>query len=391
MAMSRSLVFLSLTLVAARRLSNIDSNMMTGPFSRSKKKSKDRWPIPQDEDGTPVGIKCTDADLDQIQEWMNSGIASFDDDKAMVMRCSTQNYVFTAQQAATLIGTMTWNDNQVDAVEMFRDRLTNPTEDSDILSEINGDEKSDVKELLMQFKTAKVVSAVAIPSKHLGVRDDDVVNAFAENLDFDIKEAAEEEMRVRPSPPFSAEQLETVLNRFTFASELPGFIEALTGPGGIYPLTCAEIDQMIGQFDSSERLELLKALKPLIKDAQNKPLLVSSFEFADDKNQAELILRDVMIHFQLAPPVLPPLEVKEMASCFPVEIGGTYQTLGLDGWWHKAEITGMDSLGPNSIFTYRGYVNDRQFFWPMINPCFVRPLPVNPEAVGLCGCRPGQF
>jgi len=386
--MSRALVFLSLTLVAARRLSNLQSDMMTGAEQNkiSAKKVQDRGPIPQDEDGTPVGVKCTDADLDQIQEWMNSGIASFDDDKAMVMRCSTQNYVFTAQQAATLIGAMTWNDNQVDAVEMFRDRLTNPTEDSDILSEISGEEKADVKELLMQFKAAKAVSAIVIPPKHLGVRDDDVVNAFAEKLGFDIKGAAEEEMRVRPSPPFSAEQLGTVLNKFTFASELPGFIEALTGPGGIYPLTCAEINQMTGKFDSSERLELLKALKPLIKDAQNKPLLVSSFEFADDKNQAELILRDVMIHFKLDPPLLPPLEVKKTASCFPVDIGGIYQVLASDGWWHKAEITGT-----NSISTYQGYVNGRQTFWPMINPCAVRPLPVKHEAVGLCACRPGQL
>jgi len=277
------------------------------------------YKIPKDDDGTPVGIKCNDEALAQIKEWMDAGIASFDADKEMVMRCSCQNYVFTAQQAGSLIGMMTWSDNQADAVEMFRDRLTNPNEGTDILNKINGEEdKSKVTAMLKEFKAAKPVDTLAYPFGNHGTRADEDVNEFANKLNKqscmeDCKEqAAKDEMKERPSPPFSAAQLETVLEKFTWGSQVSGLLETLAGPLAIYPLTCEEIDKLVNRppkvgnagflYMADDRLEMLRALKPFIKDAQNKPLLVSKFEFPDDKKTAEEILRDVTVKFKLVPP-----------------------------------------------------------------------------------------
>lgn len=266
-----------------------------------------RGPIPM-EDGTPVGVECTEEAFAQIQKWMNAGITSFDEDKEMVMRCACQNYVFTTQQAALLIGEMTWGDSQAAAVEMFRDRLSNPSQGDAILAVIK-EEKEKVAEMLNSFKPAETRKMAEYPMEDHGVRADEDVNRFAETFskaafDDDRLQVVKDEMKTKPAPPFSAAQLIQVLEKIKFSDEAVILLQELAAPGAIYPLACTEIAQVLGKYlMQDDKLKMLAAMKPLIKDPQNKPMLVSVFEFPDDKAKAEKILRDVVVDFK---PFVPP-------------------------------------------------------------------------------------
>jgi len=269
------------------------------------------------DDSTPVGIECTEETVAQIQEWMNSGICSTDEGKTMTMKCSCQNYVFTTEQAAVLLAEMTWNDDQAAAVEMFRDRLTNPTEGDAILALINEDYQDAVKEILDSCTAAEPREKAEYPIEDDGVRADEDVDRFVEalgNASFESErmEAVQAEMNTMPSPPFSSAQLSQVLGKIQWSDEAVQVLEAMAAVGAIYPLDCKEIQEFLGSYMmSGDKLKMLAAVKPLIKDAQNKAMLVSGevFEFADDKTSAEEILRDVIVNFQ--PDEVPEEKIQE--------------------------------------------------------------------------------
>jgi len=253
---------------------------------------------------TPVGIECTEEALAQIQKWMDAGIASFDKDKEMVMKCSCQNFVFTTEQAAVLIAQMTWSDDQAAAVEMFRDRLTNPSEGDSILALMKEKNRDAVKEILGGCTAAEPREKTEYPIEDDGVRADEDVHRFVETLgnarmERGRMEAVEAEMKTMPSPPFSAAQLSQVLGNIQWSDEAVKLLKAMAAVGAIYPLACMEIGEFLGRYmQSGDKLKMLAAVKPLIKDAQNKAMLVSVFEFAGDKASAEEILRDVIVNFK---------------------------------------------------------------------------------------------
>jgi len=291
------------------------------------------------DDGTPVGIECTEEALAQIQEWMDAGIASFDKDKEMVMKCSCQNFVFTTEQAAVLIAKMTWNDDQAAAVEMFRDRLTNPSEGDAILALISEENQDAVNEILGSCTAAESREKAEYPIEDDGVRADEDVDRFVETLgkasfESDRMEAVEAEMKTMPSPPFSAAQLSQVLGNIKWSDEAVTLLEAMAAVGAIYPLSCTEIGEFLGKYMmSADKLKMLAAVKPLIKDAQNKAMLVSVFEFPDDKASAEEILRDVIVNFK--PDEVPEEKIQEAIRAIGSCAAG-YAWRQVQGGWRCA-------------------------------------------------------
>ena len=113
-----------------------------------------------------------------------------------------------------------------------------------------------------------------------------------------------------PTPPFDAHQLTAVLKAFSFAKDAAAALKLLTGPQLVYKMSCAEVLEVLGVFSmESDRLELLKAMKPFIADPQEKLSIVASFKFSGDKKKAEEILRDLVA--LLKPPVPPMAEIQQ--------------------------------------------------------------------------------
>lgn len=77
-------------------------------------------------------------------------------------------------------------------------------------------------------------------------------------------------------------------------------------------MTCAEMIEVIEATTpmADDQKNVLRALKPYIKDAQNKLSLVVFFKFSDDKEEAEEILRDAIVVFE---PETPPEEAIQVA------------------------------------------------------------------------------
>merc|ERR1719296_540502 len=151
-------------------------------------KKKGEYPV--DWDGTPVGLERNDEVMAKIDEWMESGIASFDDDKIMVVKCSTQSYVFTTQQAGQLMSKLTWDKGQAELAAMFNNRLLNPEDGDPILDLIDSPFASEkeklqkeTREMLKNCKKAEVRENLYLPAPgNDGVRDDGVVDAFVAAL-----------------------------------------------------------------------------------------------------------------------------------------------------------------------------------------------------------------
>jgi hypothetical protein len=261
------------------------------------------------DEGVPVGIECTDDSLAKIDEWMESGIASFDRDKMMVVKCAAQNYVFTTEQAAALIGKLTWDDNKVDLVKMFENRLLNPEEADPLKAMADGDEdiETAIDEVLGSCTVAEIRDLADVYDGG-GERDDEEVGRFI----LDVKDAwsgeridcVDKELEIAPESPFSYEQISRVLDEFTWSDEAVQVLEKFCGHGMMLPMLCEQMAELLDKYmGSDDKLKMLTALKPLIQDAENKALLVAHFEFDSDKEQAEEILRDALVHFK---PLNPP-------------------------------------------------------------------------------------
>lgn len=256
-----------------------------------------------DWDGTPVGIECTDEVLEKIDEWMSSGIASFDDDKIMVVKCAAQNYIFTTQQAADLISKLTWDDGQAEACALFKNRLLNPEDGGPMLDLIDKDKlKEEVRKMLADCKKAEVRELNYLPCReNEGVRDDGDVEAFLAaiedgGLESNRDKVVDNEIRDRPSPPFTGEQFSKVLDKFTFSDEAAKICDKMARARMFYHMEATEMAELLGKYlQSKDKLKMLRSLKPLIRDPQNKALLCAHFEFPSDKREAEIILRDVFV------------------------------------------------------------------------------------------------
>lgn len=267
--------------------------------------------------GVPVGVVCTVDDLDRMLGLMSSGIASFDKDKEMVLKCACQNYVFSCEQASKLLGSMSWDSAQADGVALFKDRLTDPADGAETLLAVVDDEsdREAAAAMVATFTPAEPREVAVFQVEDDGARSDDDVDALvtamkSASFSSDRVKAAEGEVERLPSPPLSGEQLSRVLSEITFSSDACNVVEILVGPKLVYPMQCEEILALLSKYAmSSGKLKMLATLKPLIKDAQNKASLVSSFEFSSDKEAAEEILRDVLV--DVVPPVPPVAKIQE--------------------------------------------------------------------------------
>lgn len=304
------------------------------------------------ENSTPVGVECNSECIANLDAWMTS----FGKDMLPVLRCSCQSYVFTTQQAADLISKMKWESDKMVALEMFEQRLTNPSEIQPIVDAMKSNMSMNQDEFTKKAKTvmareswlkkAEIRTMAVYNKEDHGDRDDDKVTAFAKNIKDAFmgdgrRKVVEEEMKNRPTPPFSATQIKKVMDKFTWGSEVVPVLEEMINYGAIYQLTCNEIvDNILGKnqhernWQSREKLLVLAAVKKLIKDPQNKAYLVSVFIFANDKAEAEEILRDVAVDF--TPPV-PPEEaiqaaIRKIGGCvngFPwLKVKGGYRCAG---------------------------------------------------------------
>lgn len=322
------------------------------------KRVRTRGPIPMD-GNTPIGAECTDGALEDIKKWMKAEktVTSFDGDKEMILRCTVQSYVFTTQQAAKLLNEMTWDTDKLTALKLFENRLTNPTEGNVFLegdlavfgNSNHGDEREAASELMKSAEFLKKAEARKIveypkngPKGPEGDRAEQNVESFAKTLKkwpapggrgaFDeVLPLVKKEMKERPAPAFSQSQLQTVLKSFGSLEldEAVLLLGELNSFGAIYPMTCNEIVELLGMCDELDKsngcsgvwkvqtegkLEMLKVLKKVIKDPQNKALLVSIFQF--EKAKAEEILRDIVVNFK--EPVPPEEKIQEAIK----KIGG---------------------------------------------------------------------
>lgn len=290
-------------------------------WSNSSAETKVGMLYPMDK-GTPVGLECNDNALAKIDEWMESGIASFDRDKKMVIKCAAQNYVFTTEQAAALISKMTWDDGQAEACAFFKNRLLNPDDADPLFDLIENEEARDqVKEMLKSCTKAETRELGDFPIEDDGVRDDGEVERFIAAIDDAGLESSrmgvvDNEMNDMPSPPFSYDQYTQVLDKISFSDEAANITERMSRIGAIYPMEAAQMAELLDKYlASKDKLRMLESMKPLIKDAQHKALLVAVFEFPDDKEKAEEILRDVFV------PLEPEIPLEDLIRQALREIG----------------------------------------------------------------------
>mmetsp|Transcript_62797 Transcript_62797/g.99587 ORF Transcript_62797/g.99587 Transcript_62797/m.99587 type:complete len:429 (+) Transcript_62797:61-1347(+) len=296
-------------LLAAQGVDSGPAQAAAAPKPGAKTKSKKPPPYYPVDIGVPLGLECTDEVLAKIDEWMSGGICSFDDDKLMVIKCSVQSYVFTTEQAAELIKKMTWDDKQLEVCELFKDRLLNP-EDGGPLLDLLGDfpgadgNKDKCQKMLDSCKKARIMEWRDYPIEEGRLRDDGEVDRFLEELDgagLESKrmEVVENEIKDRPDPPFTCDQFKKVLEKFTFGDEAAKVAEKICEIEMVYPIECEPMVELWKEanWQWKDKLGILEAMKPIIKDRQNKAMLVAHFEFPSDKSSAEEILRDCYVEY----------------------------------------------------------------------------------------------
>lgn len=302
------------------------------------------------EKGTPVGVLCAEECVANLNTWMTS----FGKEMLPVLRCSCQSYVFTTQQAAEQISKMTWDKDKMEALKMFEQRLTNPSEIQPIVDAMKSqmsmhqDEFTEQAKAMMGsdtwLKPAETRTMAEYKKEDHGDRAKDKVTAFAKNIKNAFmgdgrREVVEEEMKKSPTPPFSAEQIKEVMDKFSFGNEAAPVLEEMIKYGAIYQLTCNEIveniigeDQNARNWMENHKLDVLEAVKKLIKDPQNKAKLVSVFPF--QKAEAEKRLRDVAVNFTPPEPPEDKIQaaIRAIGGCvnnFPwLKVKGGYRCAG---------------------------------------------------------------
>jgi len=254
-----------------------------------------------------VGIAIDDATLETATAVVED--AGFSSAKMAMIRALCQNNVFTTEQAAELIGTVSMSSDKLEALDLFAERLSNPSEADAIVEQFSfSSDKDTAREKLSGMSPAKAGTLAAFPVESDGHRSSEDVDRFlgaldAASMSSDKVEAARAECEEHPTPPFSCEQMLEVLKRLSFSDDAKAVLEMFAGPAIVYPMTCDEIVSVLEVFSmSDDRIAVLPSLKPFVKDAQNKLAIVASFSFSSDKVRAEEILRDVLVRLEPSEP-----------------------------------------------------------------------------------------
>jgi hypothetical protein len=274
-------------------------------------------PYPKAKDGTPIGIECTDDTLAQLGAWVEESAFA----KTACVKAACQNYAFTCEQAAAFLTQVNFDDDRMEMLEAFRDRLTDPDESAPILSLFSEDEEDEDRQaagaLIGEFTAAETREIEEIAVEDDGQRTEEGMEALLaalEDASFsdDKLDVLREDVAAEPSPPpFSAAELGRVLELFPHSDDREAALDFFAGPKLVYPMTCEEMICVLDAFSfSDDKKSVLAKLKPYIKDAQNKLSLVVHFSHSDDQEEAELILRDALVQFE---PEEPPEEAIQEA------------------------------------------------------------------------------
>lgn len=266
------------------------------------------------------------------------GEASFSSDKVAFLKTALQNYVFTGEQAATLLGSFSFDSDKAENVGLFEGRLTDPADGAAAVAAACGGD-DDIASTVAGWPAAESREVADYPIEDDGHRDDADIERFCEALDeasmSDDKVAvAEAECAEHPSPPFDVDQLITILGKFSFSDDAARVLEAFTGPQIVYPFSCEDCVRVLEVFSmSDDKKKVLVHLKPFIKDAQNKLDIVSSFTFSSDKTEVEEILRDLVVDFR---PKTPPMAAIQEALRRVGNCPAGYAWRQVSGGWRCA-------------------------------------------------------
>ena len=286
----------------------------------------------------PEGIMATAHDLEHFLTDFKK--ASFSSDKVTFVKTICQNYVFDLDQVATLLKDFTFD--KMEALEIFRNSIVNPgaCNASTFADCFNFDsDKEEAAELVASFPTAEARQPFAHQIEDDGHRSEGEIQRFVASLkacsfSSDRVEAAATECRCHPNPPFDGPQLVRVLQTMPFADDAQTVLGCFLGPQIVYPMTCQEVLKVLEVFDhSSDKIAVLPSLKPFISDGQNKLEIVSSFTFSSDKEEAEEILRDVLVRFQ---PKVPPMTAIQEALKRVGRCPAGYAWRQVSGGWRCA-------------------------------------------------------
>jgi len=256
-----------------------------------------------------MGLECTEEDMERLGAWTKDCTFA---KKACIMACC-QNFAFTCEQASVFLGMIDFcGDDKLDILGSFQDRLTDPDCDpgeNPILALFSDDPEDEdrvaAQELIATFTACELGELVSFEVEDDGIRSEEMMSELLEALDGEgfssgKIEVLGSDLAKEPSPPpFTPEQLMSVLEKFNFSSDREDALDFITAPKLIYPMTCEEVVGLIGQYSmSDDRKSVLEKIKPFIKDAQNKLHIVVSMTFAGDMEEAEVILRDVLCDFE---------------------------------------------------------------------------------------------
>jgi len=266
-----------------------------------------------------MGLECTEDDMERLGGWTKECTFA---KKACIMACC-QNFAFTCEQAATFLGMIDFcGDDKLDILACFQDRIIDPDCDPDghpILALFDGpfdeEKKTEAQELIASFTACEVGNMEEFEVEDDGIRSEEMMSELLDALEgegfSDGKlEVLANDLAKEPSPPpFTPEQLMAVLGKFSFSGDREQALDFCTGPKLIYPMTCEAVVALIGEYSfADDKKSVLRKIKPFIKDAQNKLHIVISMVFAGDMEEAEEILRDVVVDFE--DPVPPEEEIQ---------------------------------------------------------------------------------
>lgn len=291
---------------------------------------------PKDSNDTPIGLEVNDETLEQIKVWTDSTTFG----KPACVRAACQNYVFSSEQAAALLSTLDFSLDRLEMFEALRDRLTDPEECEPILNWFSEDpddeDRAKAAEVIATFVKAETREMEEFEMEDDGLRSEEQMETLLAALDDESFASGKLEVLAGdvaqdPSPPpFVQSQLQQVLEKFSFAKDKEQAFDFLAGPKLIYPMTCAECVETLNLYSfSGEQLENLKILKQYLKDPQNKLSIVVNFTFSGDQEEAEIILRDVIVEFE--PPVPPEDEIQAALAqigCCPAGYAWVKQPAG---------------------------------------------------------------
>jgi len=284
----------------------------------------------------PIGIMATAENIAHFKE--NFKAASFTDDKITFVKTICQNYVFNTAQVAEMLEWFTFS--KIEGLELFRNSVVDPENADRVEGSFSfSSDKEEATTLLRSFPRAEAGIPFAFAIEDDGHRSEAEIARFCASLKAcsfsdDRVEAAACECRDHPNPPFDGPQLVRVLETMPFSDDAQTVLGHFLGPQIVYPMTCQQVIKVLDVFSmSSDKIAVLPALKPFISDGQNKLDIVSHFTFGSDKEEAERILRDVLIKFK---PKVPPMDAIQMALKKVGRCPAGYAWRQVSGGWRCA-------------------------------------------------------